>query len=242
MTSIPWSLLAFASELLEPEERDAVLGDLSEAGDSVWRGLLDVFGLVVRRQAGLWSYWRPWLAAFGLALPGSFLLMGFSVSVSRTCRQLLETSLPQANELAHGLLPWTCLVLLLTGCAWSGGFVAGSISRRTLWVTIAATCSPCLFCLTRFRIESLPPLCLLLFLLPAIVGVRQGLRTAEIAPSRACVLAVVITLLMILTQSRTAASYLNWVLVWPAWYMVATARKPGTDLSPRNTAEQERPA
>ena len=81
MTAIGWSLVDAASRLLERPEREVVLGDLYEAGMGAWKGLLDVLGLVVRRQAALWQSWRPWLAGFGLALPASFLLMGVSLSV-----------------------------------------------------------------------------------------------------------------------------------------------------------------
>jgi hypothetical protein len=232
MTGINWSLVEVASQLLERDECEAVLGDMVEAGASAWHGLLDVLGLIIRRQVGLWKSWRPWFAAFGLALPCSFLLMGFSVSISWTYQHLMDAKVFQANELASSLrlLPLICHVLLLIGCSWTSGFVVGSMSRRTLWVSIAATCSPCLFCLARFRIESLSRLCLLLFLLPAILGVRQGLRRTRIKLAQATVLAVAITVLMILTWSGSAAWFLNWALIWPAWYMVATARRLGREI------------
>src|SRR5260370_28185090 len=51
-------------------------------------------------------------------------------------------------------------------------FVVGSMSRRTLWASAALCCSPCLFCLARFRIGSLSRLCLLLFLPRAILELR----------------------------------------------------------------------
>ena len=222
MTSIGWSLVDVASQLLERDEREAVRGDLTEAGESAWQGLLDVFGLIVRREADVWRSWRPWLAAFGLALPSSFLLMGVSVSISSAYQHLIETKVFQAN----GLL-LICHVLLLIGWAWTGGFVLGSMSRRTLWVSIAATCSPCWFCLTRFRIESLSRLCLLLFLLPAIWGVRQGLRMTRMMLGPAIALAATVTTLMLLAWSKGDLWVLNWALLWPTWYMVATARKDG---------------
>ena len=232
MTGINWFLVEVASQLLERDERETVLGDMVEAGEGDWHGLLGVLGLIIRRQVGLWKTWRPWFAAFGLALPCSFLLMGFSVSISWTYRHLMDAKVFQANELASSLrlLPLICHVLLLIGCSWTSGFVVGSMSRRTLWVSIAATCSPCLFCLARFRIESLSRLCLLLFLLPAIVGVCQGLRRARIQLAQATVLAAAVTVLMILMWSGSAAWFLNWALIWPAWYMVATAQRLGREI------------
>jgi len=48
-------LIDRVSRCLEPNERDAVLGDFTESGDLAWRGLLDLLGLIVRRQAALWG-------------------------------------------------------------------------------------------------------------------------------------------------------------------------------------------
>jgi hypothetical protein len=71
----PW-LVAAASQLLEPGERDAVNGDLEEAGESGWRALLDVLGLVVRRQAALWRHFGgtgvPGLPLLDLLCPAVF--------------------------------------------------------------------------------------------------------------------------------------------------------------------------
>src|SRR5882757_11527622 len=90
MTSVAWSLVEVAAQLLERREREAVLGDLAETGESVWQGLFGILGLAVRRQLALWKNWRPWLASFGLALPGSLLLMGFSVSVSSAYQRIFD--------------------------------------------------------------------------------------------------------------------------------------------------------
>jgi hypothetical protein len=209
------SLVEVAARLLEPSEREAVLGDLTEAGEGVWRGLLGVIGLIIRRETILWKSWRPWLAAFGLALPASFLLMGYSLSVSSTYRQFAGQGAGFWLLISH--------VFLLFAWSWTGGFVVGSLSRRTLWVSIAASCLPCLFCLARFRECSLPRLCLLLFLVPAIWGLHRGLRHTRTNLHLAIVLAVATTVAMIPMAS------IMWVLVWPAWYIVAvekTRRQP----------------
>jgi hypothetical protein len=203
-------LLDAATHLLECDEREAVLGDLTEAGESAWRGLLDILGLIVRRQAMLWKTWQPWAAAFGLALPASFLLMGFSLGVS------------WSFVTGAGLWLLVSHLFLLIAWSWSGGFVVGSLSRRTLWVSIASSCLPCLFCLARFRGSSLPRLCLLIFLAPAIAGICQGLRTARIKLRSAMVLAVSVSALMLAAGGSWT---LQWILIWPAWYLVVEARK-----------------
>ena len=229
MTSRRWPLVEVAARLLELSEREAVLGDLLETGEDNWRGLLDVIGLVIRRQLLHWKNWQPWVAVFGLALPGSLFLMGVSVSVGLMYERLIDYRIligsPQAIH--EGFLQLLCRGLLLIGCSWSCGFVMGSMSRRTLWVSIASSCFACLLCLVRFREPSLSRLCLFLFLLPAIWGVRQALRLVRINLALAIFLAIAITTLMILPSNSRGLWTLNWLLVWPAWYILATARGDG---------------
>jgi hypothetical protein len=232
MTRADWALVDYASRLLAPCEREAVLGDLAEAGDTSWQGLIGVLGLVFRREAAVWKSWRPWLAGFGVALPSSFLLMGVSLSVSWSYMRLLCPELLQQASLTRPSATAVLLgqALLLIGWSWTGGFLVGSLSRRTLWASTLLCYSPCLFCLSRFRVQSLSPLCLLLFLLPAIWGVRQGLRISALKFTTAVLVAVGVTLLMLPQWSSAGQTWwspprwsLNWLLLWPAWYLVATS-------------------
>jgi hypothetical protein len=220
MTDLSLWLMRMVSRLLEPAEREAVLGDLLEAGEGGWRALSGVLGLLIRRQAEPWKNWRPWLAAFGLAVPGSFLLMGFSLSVSHAYEQWIGPGL------RPGLALLLCNLVLLIGWAWTGAFLVGSLSRRTLWVSATLSFAPCMFCLERFRIESLSRFCLLLFLPPAIWGVLRSLQIARIKLSSALALASVLTILTIPAWNAKGAWIPNWALSWPAWYLVATAEKP----------------
>jgi hypothetical protein len=219
--------LNWVSRLLTPEDREVILGDLTEAGETAFQSSVAVIGLVARRQVGLWRNWRPWLAAFGLALPGSFLLMGFSVSVSQTYQQYLAPEVVRASglHLGVGFVLLLCNLFLLAGWSWTGGFVSGAISRRTLWATAAFSFVPCVFCLERFHIETLSRFCLLLFLPAALWGVSSGLRLARLRPSRALALAIAVTLLTIPLWPQKGAWLPNWALSWPAWYLVATARR-----------------
>ncbi len=229
MTNRHWALVEVAARLVEPGEREAVLGDLLETGEGAWRGSLDVLGLVILRQLLHWKSWQPWLATFGLALPGSLLLMGISVSVSSMCVRLIDLKIFGGSpQVIHGgFLQLLCGALLLVGCSWACGFVMGSLSRRTLWVSIASSCFACSFCLVRFREPSLSRLCLFLFLLPAICGIRQALRSIRINLALAIFLAIAITSFLILLSNSKSLWALNWSLVWPAWYIVATSTPRG---------------
>ncbi len=228
MTKAPSVLLSATARLLEPDEREAVLGDLVEASEGPWESLGAVLGLAIRRQAALWRSGRAWLAAFGLAIPSSFLLMGFSVTVSRNYRQFAGPAISHATGLSLGSGVWLllCNVVLLAGWAFAGGFVVGTLSRRTLWMSAALSAVPCLFCLERFRIESLSRFCLLLFLPAAVWGARRSLQIARVKLSSALILAITLTLLTIPTWTVKGAWIPNWALSWPAWYLVVTARKP----------------
>jgi|HubBroStandDraft_6_1064221.scaffolds.fasta_scaffold56799_3 hypothetical protein len=215
--SLGWSLTEVAAHLLHHEEREVVLGDLSEAHESTWHGLLDVLGLVTRRQLQLWQNWRPWLSGFGLALPSSFLLMGASVGVSTAYQ-----SLNGPRDIDQHLL-FICQVLLLAAWSWSGGFVVGKLSRLTLWASVLLCLTPCLFCMVRFRIPSLSRASLLLFLLPAVVGALQGVRRIQISLKAGFALAVSVTALMVFMCSSGRLWFVNWSLIWPVWYIVSTA-------------------
>jgi hypothetical protein len=229
MTSMGWPLVEVVARLLESDERDAVLGDLQEASETTWHGLFGVLALVFRRQTELWKSWRPWLAGFGVAFPSSLLLMGASLTVSWSYQRLLCPELLAKASLTprSGFLLLLCQALVLTGWSWTGGFVVGTVSRRTLWASTVLCYAPCLFCLTRFRVDSLSRFCLLLFLLPAIWGVRQGLRISMIKRSWAIVLALAVTVLTIPAWSSGHQHWwtLNWALSLPAWYLAATSWK-----------------
>jgi hypothetical protein len=220
-------LVDIVSRLLQPEEREVVQGDLLEGGESAWQSLLAVVGLVIRREAALWRNWRPWLAAFGLAFPSSLLLMGFSLSVSRAYQQMAGGPILHATGVTvrPGFALFLCNVLLLAAWSWTGGFVVGSVSRRTVWVSAALSFAPCLFCLERFRVESLSRLCLLLFLPVALWGAYRGLQIARIKRSSAIALAIAVTALTIPTWSSSGAWIPTWALSWPAWFLVVTARR-----------------
>ena len=230
MTDVARSLMEWAARRLECSEREAVLGDLSEAGGSSWRGLVEILGLVMRRHAALWRDWRPWLAALGVALPSAFLLMGVSFSISCTYQRLAgpqacAACAPTAQEDSLLLL---CQVVLLIIWSWAVGFVVGSVSRRTVWVSGALCLAPCVYCLSKFHETTLSRLCLLLFLPPVILGAYRGLRIIEIKRGAALALATAVTVLMFCAWSSGALWTLNWALLVPVWFIVIQAWRPGS--------------
>jgi hypothetical protein len=227
MSSASWLLMNFVSQLLERDEREAVLGDLAEAGESAWRGSLGVLGLAVRRQALEWKSWRPWLAGFVVAMPSSYLLVAVSASVTATFqRVVLHRTLgwhsPTGNE---GFLLLLCHAFLLIAWSWTVGFAVGAVSRRTVWISIALCAGLIFLCAHGFVSGVLCEISLILFFVPAIWGMWQGIRSAQIKLWAAVLLAMTITLLMIAAWSKAALWVPNWLLVLPPWYLVAMVSK-----------------
>lgn len=207
------SLAEMATIFLAPKDRDAVLGDLAETGASGWSALGSVLGLAVRLQMELWRAWQPWVAS-SVALAGSLLLLGVSFGLSVDSRHLLRGE--------HGYGSVLIEALLMLSWAWTSGFVAGSLSGKTRWLSGILCALPCLSCVLRFQDISLSRLCVLLFLLPAVVGAVQGARRARLFHRTALTLAIAMTALT-LVWSGTFTQ--NWFLLLPAWWLVAHAKR-----------------
>jgi hypothetical protein len=145
MTRICWWLVDKFSRLLEPAERDAVHGDIAESGETGRRALFDVLGLVIRRQTVWWKGWRPWLALITLVVPVGMLLSLISRRMADgsaiyiwlyvnnwTLDYLTNVGVRHdlfrdSAEIAVGYLAVLCW-------SWTGGFLVGSLSRRTIAV------------------------------------------------------------------------------------------------------------
>jgi hypothetical protein len=205
------SLAEMATIFLAPKDRDAVLGDLAETGASGWSALGSVMGLVVRKQMELWRAWQPWVAG-SVASLGSLLLLSVSFGLSVDSRHLLR------GQRGYGSV--LCEALLMLSWAWTSGFVVGSLSAKTRWVSGTLCAIPCLSCVLRFHDTSLSRLCVLLFLLPAVAGVVQGVRRARLPHRTAVTLAIAMTALMLVWGGMYMR---NWLLFLPAWWLVAHA-------------------
>ena len=207
------SLAERATIFLAPKDRDAVLGDLAETGTNGWSALRSVLGLVVWQQMEPWRAWQPWVAG-SVALAGSLLLLGVSFGLSMDSRHLLR------GERGYGSV--VCEALLMLSWAWTSGFAVGSLSGKTRWVNGILCAIPCLSCVLRFQDTSLSRLCVLLFLVPGLVGVVQGVRRARLSHRTALTLAIAMTALMLVWDGMYMR---NWFLFLPAWWLVAHAER-----------------
>jgi hypothetical protein len=202
-----------ATIFLAPSDRDAVLGDLAETGARGWSALGSVLGLVVRQQMELWRAWQPWVAG-SVAFGGTLLLLSVSFGLWMDSRNLLRGE--------RGYRSVLCEAMLMLSWAWTSGFVVGSLSGKTRWVSGILCVLPCLSCVIRFQDTSLSRLCVLLFLLPGLVGAAQGVRRARLPHRTALTLAVAMIALMLVWSDM----YLrNWFFSLPAWWLVAHAER-----------------
>ena len=282
MIGISWWLVDHVSRLLQPDERDAVRGDLTELGVSGGKALCDLLGLVVRRQARVWTDWRPWLALVGLVAPLGLVLSLVSrywadasaiyawLYVNNWTWGYLES--PGARlDLVHVSATFIIQCATLICWAWTLGFALGSLSRRAVWVNgvlfalvllggpfdVAALAlrnpaNAAVFSVTFYRVWFPILLRIVFVLLPALWGMHQGPRIAALSVGQAISWAgAVTTLTLLATQSLEMSVILGWwslsgdspsvggfsqlrdswplrllpvSMMWPAGYMVATAR------------------
>ena len=146
-----WWSVGLMSRLLEADEREAVRGDLTESGTPGGRALCEVLGLVVRRQAAFWMDWRPWLALLGVVAPLGFLLSLVSswwangsaiyawLYVNNWTWAYLQSP-GSRRDLVEISANFFVLCATLFCWSWTSGFVLGSLSRRTMWVTGTLFC------------------------------------------------------------------------------------------------------
>ncbi len=250
MTRICWWLVDRVSRMLEPDEREAVRGDLAESGVTGGQALRDVLGLVVRRQALLWKDWRPWLALVGIVGVVGPLLIRISYSLNTMFSIHLRTNWKYGVRYETGLTFAEDIVifvsqsLALIAWSWTSGFVLGSLGRGTIAIHGMLFCFLWLF----FGAPGAIPLPLqtVVFLVPAIWGVRQGMRLGTLKAGQTILLAATIATMTALatwtggwwqsgleTWSEGAwrggagwhARLLPLVVVsWPVGYLVAMAR------------------
>jgi hypothetical protein len=206
MTRIVLWLADALSMTLDRDERDAVQGDLTESQASATEALLDVLGLVLRRQSALWADWRPWLCLSAVVVPIGILLSHASqwwadgsaiyafLYVNNWTWYYLDS--PGARQ---DLITISGNIFLEYGTlvcwAWTSGFVLGSISRRTLLVTGPLFCvailagtagsstnartnvfNDAVFSIWFYGVAFPSLLCGVLVLLPAMHGMRRSLR------------------------------------------------------------------
>jgi hypothetical protein len=238
MNRLCWWLVDIVSRVLEPDERDAVRGDLAESGEAGGQALRDVLGLALRRQAALWKGWRPLLALVGLVVPLGVLLGlvsrrmadGSAIYVWLYANNWDWTLLGNAafrHEFPHYVAAIFFGYVTLFCWSWSSGFVLGSTSRHSITITGVlfglvllfgallgappSSINAAVFDLTFYRVMF--PLIVqgALVLIPSVWGMRQGLQVARLRP----LLRTIVWTAAIATLAAIAIE--NWGFVTVGW-------------------------
>src|SRR5689334_5425048 len=145
MTRMGWWLVGTLSGFLEVDERDAVLGDFRDSGETCLHGLRGLLGLITRRQLALWREWQPWLALIGIAGASGVLLSQFVWmfnapyfgTIGAYFRSVAHWNghdwmlIPEWRDLTFLL----CFAVALSLWSWINGFALASLSGRTIWLT-----------------------------------------------------------------------------------------------------------
>lgn len=251
MTAISWRVVELLSRLLEPDDRDAALGDFAESNLPVGTVLCDLLGLIMRRQAAWWNRWQPWLALFGIVGPVTLMLFLFLLSLTRTYDLYLwivgnyqhfdPAMLDQTGlTVPRGVAIMVRHSLLLLGWSWTAGFALASLSRRVILVNGMLVCG-IIAALLLVALNTAPPpkpllllsLVALLLATPLLGGTIQGLRKERLSPRPALLLAVAIALLTALSiwnagwwrggPWNNLQLALSLLLCWPAAYIATSA-------------------
>lgn len=215
-------LVEWFSRALDPQDRDAVLGDLSESGISGAHALRDICSLWIRRQLTEWRRPAPWIALLTLVIPLGLLLGAISLWVA-------DFSAPIFRAMNHwrGLDPflfffsitldWQWLSpAMLASWSWSVGCAIGSVSRRAaplnaLLLAAALIAGATAHWPLSLRVRNdihydpifdlpfygivYPVIVQLLFvLLPALLGIRHGAGLRKLRPQIRAFAAVAILL------------------------------------------------
>jgi hypothetical protein len=152
-----WPIVLWLSGFLGQAEREAVLGDLTEYGESGGRAIGNVLGLVVRRKTAVLLDLRLWLAIALVVLPVSYLLSAIAETAAgegAVCSWMYLNNWDWAltrnpgfwHVLREMAMNFSITCLVLACCSWSAGFLIGrlpnailQVSQNTFIVLLAAS-------------------------------------------------------------------------------------------------------
>ena len=239
-------IVALASRLLDDDERDAVCGDLQENAVTSGRALVEVLGVVGRRQLLAWTGWRPWVTVAVVIAP-----LGTLLSITSTWWAYVHAtyiwlyldnwtpayldSAGSRQELAAHAGSFLLASCALASWSWTAGFVLGALARRAAIVcgvlfalvvfggfsAVPASGANAVLALTFYRVAFPLLVRMLLVVVPAMWGMRVALRRRALPPRRAIACALVLFAVTVSTAPALEVSATVWLNVRSPWLSLA---------------------
>jgi hypothetical protein len=208
-----WPYLERLAALLDPDERQSVLGDIEERGANL-RALVDLVALVAVRQFQAWKSWRTWLLAICLALPVLAAVGGAQV-VADTTSYYPWPGLTEPR-LQYFLATVLCRLAAAVGLAWAIGFsLAALAGYRSVGLLLTLT-------LVSFW-QVTGPVTWLLAGTPVLLGLARGRHSASLRPRSAAWLAILCIPFVFAVPN--ADSWMDRCLgvaaFWPVYFAIA---------------------
>lgn len=198
---------------LDPQERDALLGDQKELGQSGGRAAREALGLVVRRQYQLSTADESGIGAWWRLIPIFAILLSHSVKISRWL---------DAAYFPDNLLLYSCWGTIVAVLSWTTGFLLGSFSGRARRVNSALLTAFWLAYLSylsaRYELSTAAlTLHGLLFVLPVVTGFRSGVIRKSLSTFKSVIIAalpplILLSLVILITRGEASGgSPLTWI-------------------------------
>jgi hypothetical protein len=128
-------IVEWLASWLDPAEKEAVLGDLTESGAGAGQAIPALLGLIARRD------WQIWTALFGLMCTAGLALspiaFRFGGALSGQLRTYAKYGVLQETGLTFDrqVVGLVCLLLAVSVWMWTSGFLIGCLSGRATWLT-----------------------------------------------------------------------------------------------------------
>ena len=126
-------LLEVLGRLLEPDEREAVLGDLAESDKSAYYSVRDLAGLIIRRHSRAWKHPGAWLVLLALVVPVGILI---NINAGHLTDNVAFQTWKYANHVRRNTeafywIPFVVNCAELACWSWAASVVIGTLGRRT---------------------------------------------------------------------------------------------------------------
>jgi hypothetical protein len=218
------------SNLLEPTERESVLGDMQERGPDT-RALFDVIGMVTLRQLQAFTSWRTLLLATLLILP-TVAIANSAIAIADTLSYYPWLDLSPSSRPDFALMIFNSAIATLA-LSWTTGFGIGLSGRYRLLASLVPIVAIPIWLwntpLLRRPTTSAAMLLLsyaLIAAIPCALGLLRGWRGTPLGTKPAITMALLCLPFAFLLPNSPfwTKRLISIAAFWPAYYAVTLTR------------------